>query len=134
MQNSRNGIDVVVSMVVQNPDGDVLFTQRGPDARDNHGMWEFPGGMVEHNEKFADAAARELWEETGLSASKLQLLALKDTSESMMVIVYRVTVADYEVLPKEPREVVSEWRWVNPIVAMNTLPLTDYCKKDVKLL
>nr|WP_041528004.1 NUDIX hydrolase [Paracoccus aminophilus] len=46
--------------------GRVLLVQRRnpPDA----GLWGFPGGHVESGETALDAAARELWEETGVRA------------------------------------------------------------------
>ncbi len=47
-------------------DGKVLVARRGrpPLA----GLWSLPGGLVEPGETMADAAAREVFEETGVSA------------------------------------------------------------------
>lgn len=45
--------------------GKVLLAQRG--AALGHGLWSLPGGRVEPGEALADAAARELMEEVGVS-------------------------------------------------------------------
>ena len=48
----------------------VLMIKRGREP--NKGMWAFPGGFLELDEKMIDSAKRELQEETGLSGVELE--------------------------------------------------------------
>lgn len=55
----------------------VLLIQRGnPPFREK---WAIPGGFVDEGEQVADAAPRELVEETGLRLGALELLGVYDT-------------------------------------------------------
>ena len=47
-------------------------------------VWEFPGGMVDPQESAADAATRELEEETGWKAGNLELLGAVNPNPSFM--------------------------------------------------
>jgi len=58
-------VDVAVG-VIERPDGQVLLACR-PQGRPYAGYWEFPGGKVEPGETIAQAMARELHEELGLT-------------------------------------------------------------------
>lgn len=56
-------------------DGKVLLVER---AKPPAGIWAFPGGHVEAGETLVEAAARELFEETGMTAEFRGLLGLYD--------------------------------------------------------
>jgi 8-oxo-dGTP diphosphatase len=54
----------------------VLLVQRGKGAR--AGTWSFPGGHIEPGETAADAAWREVREETGLDVEIVELVGVRD--------------------------------------------------------
>lgn len=54
------------AVAVLDPYGRLLMQERGADALHEPGRWGYPGGDLEAGEGFADAAVRELVEETGL--------------------------------------------------------------------
>ncbi len=59
------------SVIVEDSDGRILLQKR----RDN-GCWCTQGGSVELDEVIEDAARRELFEETGLIAGKMELFGV----------------------------------------------------------
>ncbi len=52
---------VAASAVVLNDRGEVLLHRRS-----DNGLWWLPGGTIDPGEEPADAACREVWEETGV--------------------------------------------------------------------
>ena len=66
--DARPLVDVVCA-VIQKPNGEFLLAQR-PSGKFYEGYWEFPGGKVEPGESIADATARELYEELGISVEE----------------------------------------------------------------
>ena len=64
-------LQVGASVIVEDKQGRVLLQKR----TDNH-CWGYPGGSTELDERVEDAAARELYEETGLTARKLTLFGV----------------------------------------------------------
>ena len=59
---------LTVDAVVENPSGEVLLIERRNPPRG----WALPGGFVDVGETLETAVARELFEETGLRASRVQ--------------------------------------------------------------
>lgn len=61
---SSGALHVAVG-VVRDSDGNILITQRAKHAHQG-GLWEFPGGKLEHGEEVLAALRRELREEVGI--------------------------------------------------------------------
>ena len=64
------------AVAVIDPRGRLLMQERGDDALHEPGRWGYPGGDLEAGEDFADAAVRELAEETGLVVDAGDLASL----------------------------------------------------------
>jgi 8-oxo-dGTP diphosphatase len=63
----------VVAAALVGADGRVLLQQRAP-GRAMEGLWEFPGGKVESDERPEPALTRELAEELGIQVSEEALV------------------------------------------------------------
>lgn len=63
-ERRRGPVAAAIAVVLR--EGRTLLVRRAnpPDA----GLWGFPGGKIDHGETVADAAVRELLEETGVRA------------------------------------------------------------------
>jgi mutator protein MutT len=73
----RKGIDYIgvgAGALVFNSEGKVLIAQRGHNANNEAGKWDFPGGTVEFGETIQDTLIRELMEELGLEIEIRELL------------------------------------------------------------
>lgn len=69
-------VDIIVFSIVDNCLCTLLVKRKNAPFK---GMWAIPGGFVEENEQLKDAAARELWEETGVQQTDFkQLYAFDD--------------------------------------------------------
>lgn len=60
---------LVAACALVDPDGRVLLAQRPPN-KPMSGLWEFPGGKVEANERPEDTLIRELKEELNIVVSE----------------------------------------------------------------
>ena len=60
---------LVVAAAMVDSDGRVLIAQR-PEGRSMAGLWEFPGGKIEADERPEDALIRELREELGIAVKE----------------------------------------------------------------
>lgn len=77
----KRGVDYIgvgVGAVIVDADGRLFFARRGPQAKNERGLWEFPGGSVEFGETLADALKREMREEYGIEIAVGELLDVVD--------------------------------------------------------
>ena len=77
----KRGVDYIgvgVGAVIVDPDGRLFLARRGPQAKNERGLWEFPGGSVEFGETLAEALKREMREEYGIEIVVGELLDVVD--------------------------------------------------------
>ena len=77
----RRGIDYIgvgVGAVLVDSEGRLFLARRGPEAKNERGLWEFPGGAVEFGERLAEALQREMREEFGIEIAVGDLLDVVD--------------------------------------------------------
>lgn len=77
----KRGIDYIgvgVGAIIINEAGELFLARRGPQAKNERGLWEFPGGSVEFGEKLQDALRREIFEEYGMEIEVGEMLDVVD--------------------------------------------------------
>ena len=74
----KDYIGVGVGAIVFNEQGEVFLSQRGDNAGNERGTWEFPGGGVDYGERLVDAVKREFLEEYGMTIEVSELLSVDD--------------------------------------------------------
>jgi 8-oxo-dGTP diphosphatase len=74
MQPGVDYIGVGVGAVILDDEGRLFLARRGPEARNERGLWEFPGGAVEYGETLEEALQREMAEEFGIRVRIGELL------------------------------------------------------------
>lgn len=92
----------------------------------------FPGGHVEKGESFTDSVIREVFEETGLTISQLQLCGIKDwtTVDGVRYIVYLYKTNCFQGTLTSSAE--GEVRWVS-LKELPTLPLASSMDSTLKI-
>ena len=91
----------------------VLFGKRAAGSEGYE--WQLPGGWIEPGESPAQAAAREVLEETGLTIEDPRFVAISSNvfspREHSITLYFEARCADAASLGKAVREHGPEWQW-----------------------
>ena len=103
-----NRITLVVACALVDADNRVLIAKR-PLGRHMAGLWEFPGGKIEPDERPEDALIRELAEELGIDVTESCLAPLTFASHAyddfhLLMPLYVCRQWDGEVEAREGQE------------------------------
>jgi 8-oxo-dGTP diphosphatase len=114
MQAVATKIVLVAACALVDSDGRVLIAQR-PQGKPMAGLWEFPGGKVEHGERPEETLIRELKEELGITVSEACLAPLVFASHGypdfhLLMPLYVCRRWDGTVTAREAQQLA----WVKP--------------------
>lgn len=107
-----DNVEVVAAVAVRR-DGTILACRRAAGRR-SAGLWEFPGGKVEHGERASDALKREIREELGVEAEIGDLITRDVTLVGELMIdlaCYRVSFTTSEPTDSTDHDAL---RWLTP--------------------
>lgn len=78
MKIGRDFIGVSAGAVIKNNENKYFLAKRGPGARDDVGLWEFPGGSINFYETREQAAKRNIKEKYSLNIEIVKQLGVYD--------------------------------------------------------
>lgn len=115
MNEADKPLLLVVACALVDADGRVLIAQR-PQGKQLAGLWEFPGGKLEHGESPEDALVRELREELGIETKVACLAPLTFAShayESFHLLMPLFVCRRFEGTPVALEH--QAIKWVKPV-------------------
>ena len=114
-------VDAVV-FTVRDARLEVLLIRRGHEPF--LGMWALPGGFLEMDEELADAAARELCEETGVSGLRLEQFhafgGVERDPRGRVITVAYLGLADWRQCEPRGASDAAEAKWL-PVAGLPRL-------------
>ena len=104
-------INIGVCLIIQDEKGQVLLGKRKTGYQS--GTYGLPGGRVNYSEPLAQAALRELQEETGLIGYEVNYLGVvRETQEKQEFIHFVLNCPDYDGQPENTEPDKCEgWDW-----------------------
>jgi 8-oxo-dGTP diphosphatase len=136
----KRGIDYIgvgVGAVIVADDGRLFLAKRGPQAKNERGLWEFPGGSVEFGETLAEALQREMREEFGIEIAVGALLdvvdhILPDEGQHWVSPSFICSIVSGEPLIQEP-EKCSAIGWFLPeVIPADLTQVTQVTRENLR--
>ena len=114
-----------VKAILLDDEGRCLVLKRSMSSKGNPGKWDFPGGKADPGESFDESLLREIAEETGLTATLLNVAGAAQSETPLKRIVYlfmEASASGYDVSKSDEHD---DFTWVH----VSELPNIDLAEQ-----
>jgi 8-oxo-dGTP diphosphatase len=128
-------IGVSAGAVISNKDGKIFLAKRGQSARDDIGLWEFPGGAIEFYETREHAVHRNIKEKYDFDIEIIKVLGIYDVIDKINKDHWLSTTFVCKYVGGDPKIVqpdkCSDFNWFTPD-ELNILQLSRISKLNLE--
>jgi leucyl-tRNA synthetase/predicted NUDIX family NTP pyrophosphohydrolase len=120
LADSQNFAGLFAGVYFLNSDGQVLITKRSLNDPEGAGLWDLPGGSVEHGETVWEGAIREAIEEAGIQPENINFIhnyTFESSKGTHGVFMFYARTDKTPVLNEEH----DEYRWVSYVDSQELL-------------
>ncbi len=104
MQKGIDFVGVAVTYFCHDGKGNFVLDKRGPNSRDEQGLWELGGGGLEVKDSVEETLRKEIKEEYGCDVISFEFLGFRDVFRSINDIQTHWVTLDFKVLV-DPKQV-----------------------------
>ena len=109
--------------LILNNNNEVLLLKRSSNAKNNPGLYDFPGGKLDLHEEFMDALTREINEETNLKPEITRLIGSTESENTINRVVYLLFEGKTQNTDVKISDEHEEYQWIKP----NEIDLDKIC-------
>ena len=115
---------ISIYAILRNEKGEFLLLRRSENSHSNPGKWDLPGGKLSQREPLEEAAAREVWEETGIKIVHGEIAGYVTFELSEKRVIAIVYDGGYVASDVKLSHEHTEYSWIplGEILEMHTMP------------
>ena len=132
-QNNPKYLFRVTQKALMVSGGKILILKRALNEKSFPGLWDLPGGRLEHGESLEESLMREVKEETNLSVKILNLVSAFSTEVKDgfgVFLIYRCKKNSDVIKICEEDHSEYKWETKEEIIKLEKTPVLEYCLKE----
>jgi 8-oxo-dGTP pyrophosphatase MutT (NUDIX family) len=112
---AKKDTNKIVICLIYNDRDEILM-----GCRNDNGKWTTPAGHLMEGEDLHEGVVRELNEETGLQAEKVDLLGMNQR-DGLLLYLFKIKVSGEIDTSNDPDEECDNWHYIDPLKVWDRL-------------